>query len=87
MQPISKQDMDYLILHNSLIQTKGQYKDVTGDKRIVVTGKFGSKSKKQRFAPSPLYNKLMELREKDKQEFDINKVKNNQRYMFSSVSQ
>lgn len=83
MQQISKSDMDYLIFYNYLRQTKGNYKDLTGDKRIVVTGKFGGKSKKQRYAHSPLYNKLIELRDKDKQEFDINKVKDNQRYMFS----
>lgn len=84
MQPISKSDMDYLISKNSLRQTKGNYKDPTGDKRIVVTGKYGNGRGKQRYAPTPLYNKLIELREKDKQEFDIDKVKENQRYLFSA---
>lgn len=75
--------MTYLIDNGALKQSKGNYKDYSGDKRLVVTGKYGNGRGKQRFAPTPLLNRLLELREKEKEVFDINNVKHNQRYLFS----
>ena len=79
MQPISKQEMDYLIERNILKQTHGNYGD-----NLIVTGKFGSGKKKQRFVTTPTYNYLLRLQENDKQ--DISKIKDNQKYLFSNNS-
>ena len=81
MQPISKQDMELLIKNNVLTQNSaGRYKE-----ELVVTGKYGNARGKQRYAPTPLFNKLMFI--KTKEVFDINKVKDNQKYMFKEKSQ
>lgn len=79
MQPISKSEMDYLIQKCVLKQTHGNYGD-----NLIITGKFGNGRGKQRYVTTPVYNYLLRLQEQDKH--DINKVKDNQRYMFSSVS-
>lgn len=85
MQPISKTEMEYLISKGALIQNKiGSYKEVTGDKKMVVTGKYGNARGKQRYAYVPLFIRLLELKQKDKESFDIDKVKDNQKYLFSS---
>ena len=81
MQPINKKEMDYLILKGALKQTKGNYKDFSGDKKIVVIGKYSNKSRKQRYAPTPLFNKLTELKFKEK--LDLDSVKHNQKYLYS----
>ena len=98
MQPITKSEFDYLIKNNILkINKQGNYKEPTGDKKMVVTGvnknnRDGTSSRKsskqkQKYIINSMYDKLLELREKDKQNFDINKVKDNQRYLFSSISE
>lgn len=79
LEPISKQEMNYLISKNILKQTHGNYGD-----DLIVTGKFGKGRCKQRYLTTPLYNYLLRLQEKDKQ--DVNKIKDNQRYMFSFVN-
>ena len=77
MEKISKYEMDYLILNLVLKQNKGNYGD-----NLIVTGKFGNSRGKQRFVTTPTYNYLLGLQENDKQ--DINKVKDNQRYLFNN---
>ncbi|OHD25753.1 MAG: hypothetical protein A2Y34_05505 [Spirochaetes bacterium GWC1_27_15] len=80
MQPISKNEMDYLIEKKIIILNKqGNYGD-----QLVVTGKFGSGRGKQRYVTPSTYNYLLKLQEKDKQELvDLDKVRPNQRYLFS----
>ena len=77
MQPISKQEMDYLIERNILKQTHGNYGD-----NLVVTGKFGNARGKTRYITTPVYNYLLRLQENDKQ--DVDKIKDNQRYLFNN---
>jgi len=77
LQPISKQEMDYLIERNILKQTHGNYGD-----NLVVTGKFGNARGKTRYITTPVYNYLLRLQENDKQ--DISKIKDNQRYLFNN---
>lgn len=87
MQRISKNDFDYLIAKKILRLNKiGNYKDPTGDKKVVVTGSYGSKSKKQRYVQDALFYKLEEMKNKELAEskLDLSKVKDNQRYMFCS---
>ena len=80
MQPISKQDMDYLINCGILKQSHGNYGD-----QLVVTGKFSNARGKQRFTIDPTYNYLLRLQEKDKHELvDMDKIKDNQRYLFNN---
>ena len=69
--------MDYLISNLVLKQTHGNYGD-----NLVVTGKFGNARGKTRYITTPVYNYLLRLQENDKQ--DINKVKDNQRYLFNN---
>jgi len=76
--------MDYLIQKGVLIQKRGTYGD-----NLIVTGKYGSGRGKQRYVTVPLYNYLLRLKEKDKNELvglglDLDRVKDNQRYMFNS---
>ena len=77
MEKISKYEMDYLILNLVLKQNKGNYGD-----NLIVTGKFGNARGKTRYITTPVYNYLLRLQENDKQ--DINKVKDNQRYLFNN---
>lgn len=95
LQPISKNEFNYLIKNKILQVNKlGNFKESTGDKKMVVTGvnknnRDGTSSRKnskqkQKYIIDSIYKKLMESKEKDKQEFDISKVKENQRYLFSS---
>ena len=49
---------------------------------LIVTGKYGSGLKKQRFVTTPTYNYLLRLQEQ--KVTDINKVKDNQKYLFVS---
>jgi len=77
LQPISKQEMDYLIERNILKQTHGNYGD-----NLVVTGKFGNARGKTRYITTPVYNYLLRLQENDKQ--DVDKIKDNQRYLFNN---
>lgn len=79
MQPISKQEFNYLVQKGVLRQSKGNYGD-----NLVVTGKFGKSRGKTRYITTPVYNYLLRLQEQDKQ--DINKIKDNQKYMFSNNS-
>ena len=79
MQPISKQEMDYLIERNILKQTHGNYGD-----NLIVTGKFVNARVKTRYITTPVYNYLLRLQENDKQ--DIDKIKDNQKYLFSNNS-
>lgn len=79
MQRISKSEMDYLIQSGILRQSRGNYGD-----SLVVTGKFSSKRGKQRYITDPVYNYLLKLK---KQEIlNLDKIKDNQRYMFSDNS-
>lgn len=71
--------MDYLISKGVLKQSHGNYGD-----NLIVTGKFGNGRGKTRYVTTPVYNYLLRLQEQDKQ--DINKVKDNQKYMFSNNS-
>lgn len=77
MQPISKSEMDSLIFKQILKQSKGNYGD-----NLIITGKFGNGRGKQRYVTDPTYNYLLRLQEKDKQ--DLDKVKDNQKYLFSN---
>lgn len=79
LEKISKEDFTYLIQKNILSQKNGNYGD-----SLVVTGKFGSGRGKQRFVTLPIYNYLMSLKSRDKMDMDKDKVKHNQRYLFSS---
>jgi len=69
--------MDYLIERNILKQTHGNYGD-----NLVVTGKFGNARGKTRYITTPVYNYLLRLQENDKQ--DVDKIKDNQRYLFNN---
>jgi len=79
LERITKEDMSYLIQKQVLRQSKGNYGD-----NLVVTGKFSSKRGKQRFVTDPLYNYLSRL--KQEEIFDLDKIKDNQRYLFSDSS-
>ena len=68
--------MDYLISKNILIQKHGNFGE-----NLVVTGKFGSGRGKQRYATPPTYTSLLSL--KSREIVDIDKVKSNQKYLFS----
>lgn len=76
MERISKTEMDFMIEHNIIRQNKGNYGDA-----LVVTNKQGGKNKKQRYVNPNVYSNFVRL--KSQETFDINKVKDNQRYMFS----
>ena len=76
--------MDYLIQKNILKQSHGSFKDYAGDKKIKVTGSYGNARGKTRYLTPILYSQLIVARYKDKENFDISKVKDNQKYMFSS---
>ena len=71
--------MDYLISNLVLKQTHGNYGD-----NLVVTGKFGNARGKTRYITTPVYNYLLRLQENDKQ--DVDKIKDNQRYLFNNNS-
>jgi len=73
--------MTYLIIRNILRQTHGSYGD-----NLVVIGKFSSGLRKQRYITDPLYNYLIRLKQTDKDKQNINDVKENQKYLFSSNS-
>ena len=77
MEKISKYEMDYLILNLALKQNKGNYGD-----SLIVTGKFGNARGKTRYITTPVYNYLLRLQENNK--LDINKIKDNQRYLFNN---
>lgn len=81
--------MDYLILKKILNQSKGNYIDFSG-KKIVVTGSYSVSRCKQRYLPDNIYESLLELKRKDREmlEMDLGKdqIKDNQKYMFSNVS-
>jgi len=78
LQPISKQEMDYLIERKIIILNKqGNYGD-----QLVVTSKFGSGRKKQRFTTPFSYNSMLISKRREK--LDISKVKDNQKYLFVS---
>lgn len=81
MEKISKEDMQYLIEKGIL---KPTYKYNYGDD-LIVTGRFSSCRSKQRYVPTNIYNKLMELKKQEVS--DLSKVKFNQRYMFSDNNQ
>jgi len=82
LERISKNEMTYLIQKNILKQIHGNYGE-----SLVVTGKYGSGRGKQRFCIDPVYNYLLRLKEKDRQELvDMDKVKDNQKYLFSGNS-
>jgi len=74
--------MTYLISRNILKQTHGSYGD-----NLVVIGKFSSGLRKQRYLTEPLYNYLIRLKQTDKDKQNIDDVKENQRYLFSSNSE
>jgi hypothetical protein len=76
--------MDYLIQKNILTQKHGNFLDYAGDKKIVVTGSYGNARGKTRYLTPILYSQLIVTRNKDKENFDIGTVKDNQRYMFSN---
>jgi len=81
LERISKQDMDFLIKQNIIrIYKNGEFKGTYGDS-LIVTGKQGTKNKKQRYVSPTIYNKLQELL--GKQVNNIENVKDNQRYMFT----
>ena len=82
MERISKNEMTYLISRNILKQTHGSYGD-----NLVVIGKFSSGLRKQRYLTEPLYNYLIRLKQTDKDKQNIDDVKENQRYLFSSNSE
>jgi len=75
--------MDYLIKKRALRQSKGNFGE-----DLIVIGKFSIGRRKQRFLTTPMYNYLLRLKEKDRQELvlesNLDKVKDNQRYLFSS---
>jgi len=74
--------MNLLIQSGNLkLNKQGNYGD-----NLVVTNKQGNKSKKQRYTTPFTYNNLMRLKEieKNKQKLNLDKVKFNQRYLFSS---
>lgn len=76
--------MEYLIQKKILVQKRGTYGD-----SLIVTGKFGSGRGKQRYLTTPIYNYMLRLKEKDKNELvglGLDKVKDNQKYLFSSGS-
>jgi hypothetical protein len=73
--------MDYLIQKGILKESRGSYGE-----DLIVTGKFGMSRQKQRYVTPFVYNFLLREKSKDKNKLviDIEKVKHNQRYMFSS---
>jgi hypothetical protein len=79
LEKISKEEFNFLIEKGILKQSKGSYGD-----SLIIIGKFGSGLKKQRYITTPTYNYLLRLQEQ--KVTDINKVKDNQRYLFSSSS-
>jgi len=76
LERITKDEFNFLIEKNILKQTKGSYGD-----SLVITGKFGNGRGKQRFVTTPTYNYLLRLQSQEKT--DIDKVKDNQKYLFS----
>ena len=90
MEKITKQEIQYLIKNNILrLNKQGNYGDnlkVCGSKG----SKYGPYSKnsqhrsrhKQRFTIDYIYNKLLELQKKDRDNIDLDEVKDNQKYLF-----
>lgn len=77
MEKISKDEFNFLIEKGILKLIKnGTYGD-----QLIVTGKFGNGRGKQRFITTPTYNYLLRLQEQ--KVTDIDKVKDNQKYLFS----
>lgn len=77
MEKISKDEFNFLISKGILKLIKnGNYGD-----QLVITGKYGNGRGKQRYITTPTYNYLLRLQE---QKVDINKVKDNQKYLFVS---
>jgi hypothetical protein len=76
--------MDYLIQRGILKQSHGNYKDYVGDKKIKVTGSYGNARGKTRYLTPILYSQLISSRNKDKENFNIGAVKDNQKYMFET---
>jgi len=74
LKPISKEEMDYMILKKILKQSKGNYGD-----SLVVVNKQGSGREKQRYITDPLYNLLLRLKSQEK--VNPEQVKHNQRYL------
>jgi len=73
--------MQYLISRGVLKRSKGNYGD-----GLIVTGTYGNARGKTRFTTDPLYNYLTRLKQTDKDKQNINDVKENQKYLFSSNS-
>ena len=73
--------MSYLIKKGILKQFHGNYEE-----NLIVTGKFGNGRGKQRYVTPFVYNYLLREKSKDKNKLviDIEKIKHNQRYLFSS---
>ena len=68
--------MEYLISKGILKQTYGSYGD-----NLIVTGTYGNSRGKTRYVTTPIYNYLQRL--KLEETSDFNKIKDNQRYMFT----
>ncbi len=81
MERITKSETDYLIRKGILKQFHGNYGE-----NLIVTGKFGSGRGKQRYVTPFVYNYLLREKSKDKNRsvINIDKIKHNQRYLFSS---
>jgi len=77
LEKISKQEMNFLIQKNIFQLRYGNYGD-----SLVVTGKFSSKVKKQRFATPFVYDNLLRLKKQEKMGININNIKSNQKYLF-----
>lgn len=84
--------MEYLIQNGILeLNKQGNYGDnlkVTGSKGSKY-GKYSKNSQhraqhKQRFTTNYIYNRLLELQKQDRNNIDIDKVKDNQKYLFVS---
>jgi len=63
LQRISKAEMDFLIEHNILKQSKGKFFD-----QLVVTNRQGGKAKKQRYVTDPIYNYMVKLQKEEQLE-------------------
>jgi hypothetical protein len=81
LERITKSETNYLIQKGILKESHGSYGE-----DLIVTGKFGIGRQKQRYVTPFVYNYLLREKSKDKNKLviDIDKIKHNQRYMFSS---
>ena len=79
LEKISKSETNYLILKNILTQKHGNYGE-----NLIVIGKFSSRLRKQRYCTPPVYNALLSL--KSREIVDLDRVKENQKYLFSGSS-